>query len=162
MSNSRPIQAPPTASTPGLQGHLTIRRNGVLRYELWRRVGGSMLNRFALFLAGLVAVTSAAAAAKPVVLHCRGYQVSDKHKLTDQIITLDQEKNIVVSIELLGHGAKDVINAPISATKREFRWIYNAVQFKYVLEKSTMSLQLLSIPGELLGKFDCETKDKLL
>jgi len=119
-----------------------------------------MLNRCTLFLVGLVAVANIAAT-KPAVLHCRGHQVGDNHKLTDQIIILDQQKNIALSIELLGYGAKDVINAPITSNKKELRWIYERVKFKYVFDKTTMTLGLLSMSNELVGKFDCETKDKI-
>src|SRR5579862_9347850 len=120
-----------------------------------------MLSRCAIALVGLVAVGNVAAA-KPVVLHCRGHQVGDNHKLTDQLITLDQLKNVVLSIELLGQGGKDVINAPLTSNKRELQWIYERVKFKYVLDKSTMTLGLLSMTNELVGKFECETKDKIL
>jgi hypothetical protein len=63
----------------------------------------------AIGLVGLVNV----AMAKSTVLHCRGYQISDHHQLTDQLIVLDLEKKIVISIQLLGTSPKDVINAPI-------------------------------------------------
>jgi hypothetical protein len=120
-----------------------------------------MLNHCALFSIGLVAVVNVAEA-KPVVLHCRGHQVGgDQHPLTDQIITLDMEKNVVVSIELLGKGPKDTINAPIDAGKKELRWIYDALNFKYVFNRDTSTLQISASPVGLLGTFVCETKDKI-
>jgi hypothetical protein len=120
-----------------------------------------LLNPCALFLVGLVAFANIAAA-KPVVLHCRGHQVgSDQHALTDQIITLDMEKNAVVSIELLGKGPKDTINAPIEVSKKELRWTYGALNFKYVFNRDSSALQISASPAGLLGTFDCETKDKI-
>ena len=120
-----------------------------------------MLNGYTLFAIGLAAVVNTADV-RPVVLHCHGHQVgSDQHPLTDQIITLDMEKNVVVSIELLGKGRKDVINAPIDVSKKELRWTYDTLKFKYVFNRETLSLQISASPVGLLGVFDCETKDKI-
>lgn len=107
----------------------------------------------ALGLAALISSTTANA----TVLHCKGYQVGDRHQLTDQIITLDMTKSVVVSIGLVGKGHKDVINTPLMAKSDEFVWFYDAVRFKYVLNKDLSYLQLLSDAGNQLGIFDCVT-----
>lgn len=106
---------------------------------------------FALWLTALVSTT----AANATVLYCKGYQVGDRHQLTDQIITLDRKRNIVVSIRLVGSDAKDVINVPIVARKHELTWFYDAVKFNYVLNEELSNLQLLSEKGDQLGIFDC-------
>jgi hypothetical protein len=54
----------------------------------------------------LLVAFGSAAAAKNTVLHCRGYQVGDQHPVTDQIIALDIENNIAVSIQLGGGNRK--------------------------------------------------------
>ena len=89
------------------------------------------------------------------VLHCKGYQVGDRHRLTDQVINLDIKRSVVVSIRLVGFGQKDVINAPVVAGKHRFSWFYDAIKFKYVLSKELSSLQIFSETGDQLGIFDC-------
>lgn len=122
---------------------------------------GTMLNRCVLFSVGFIALADGAIA-KPIVLRCEGHQVGgDNHKLTGQIISLDLQNNVVTSIEFFGKSPKDIINAPIAGNKRELRWIYESIGFKYVLNKAEMTMELRSIPGELLGKFECVTKDKI-
>ena len=108
---------------------------------------------FSLALAALASST----AANATVLHCKGSQVGDGHPLTDQIIALDMRKNLVLSISLLGKGPKDIINAPIIVRKEDLVWFYEAVGFKYILNKEMSNLQLLSITNNQLGVFDCET-----
>jgi hypothetical protein len=71
------------------------------------------------------------------------------------------EKNVVVSIELLGTGPKDIINATIKVSKKELRWTYDTLNFKYVFNRDTSALQISASPVGLLRTFDCETKDKI-
>jgi hypothetical protein len=103
----------------------------------------------------LLAACAGAAAAKNTVLHCKGYQVGDRHRLTDQIISLDLENNMVVSIQLGAANPKDIINAPIKANKDELQWSYDAVNKKYVFNRQTSGLRLLSNTLELIGIFEC-------
>ena len=120
-----------------------------------------MLHRCFLLSLGLLASTPTYAA-QPIVLRCAGHQVGiDSHKLADQIISLDLQNNMVVSVELQGHGSKDVINSPLTVSKIEIHWVYESIGFKYVLNKNDLTLELRTLPGELLGKFVCETKDKI-
>jgi hypothetical protein len=106
----------------------------------------------------LLVACAGAAAAKNTVLHCRGYQVGDRHRLTDQIISLDMENNIVVSIQLGGANPKDVVNAQIiKINKNELQWSYEAVNKKYVFNPQTSGLRLLSNTLELIGIFECST-----
>jgi hypothetical protein len=114
-----------------------------------------MLKCFVVSSILLVAFGSAAAA-KNTVLHCRGYQVGDRHPVTDQIITLDMENNIVVSIQLGSANPKDVVNTPIiKINKNELQWSYEAVNKKYVFNPQTSGLRLLSNTLELIGVFEC-------
>ncbi len=103
----------------------------------------------------LLVAFGGAAAAKNTVLHCRGYQVGDRHSVTDQIITLDMENNIVVSIQLGSANPKDVINVPIKVGKHELQWSYEAVNKRYVFNRKTSQLRLLSSTLELIGLFEC-------
>ncbi len=104
----------------------------------------------------LLVAFGGAAAAKNTVLHCRGYQVGDRHPVTDQIITLDMENNIVVSIQLGSANPKDVINTSIiKINKNELQWSYEAVNKKYVFNPQTSGLRLLSNTLELIGIFEC-------
>ena len=105
----------------------------------------------------LLAAFAGAAAAKNTVLHCRGYQVGDRHPVTDQIIMLDMENNVVVSIQLGSANPKDVINAPIKVSKKELQWSYEAVNKKYVFNRETSRLQMLSNTLELIALFECST-----
>jgi hypothetical protein len=98
-----------------------------------------------------------AAAPKNTVLHCRGYQVGDQHPVTDQIIALDMENNIAVSIQLGGGNPKDVINAPMKVCKKELQWSYEAVNKKYVFNRQTSGLRMLSDTLELIALFECST-----
>jgi hypothetical protein len=97
-------------------------------------------------------------AAKNTVLRCSGYQPDDRHKLTDQIITLDTQNNVVLSIQLDGFQPKDVINAPIkSASKDVIQWSYDAVNMKYFFNRQNSRLRLFSDTMVLLGIFECTT-----
>ena len=69
----------------------------------------------------LLAASGGAGATKNTVLHCRGYQVGDRHPVTDQIITLDMQNNVAVSIQLGASNSKDVINAPFKISKDELQ-----------------------------------------
>jgi len=114
-----------------------------------------MLKSFVLS-SGLLVAFGGAAVAKNTVLHCRGYQVGDRHPVTDQIITLDMENNIVVSIQLGSANPKDVINTSIiKINKNELQWSYEAVNKKYVFNPQTSGLRLLSNTLELIGIFEC-------
>jgi hypothetical protein len=95
------------------------------------------------------------AVAKNTVLRCRGHQVGDWHSLPDQFITLDMQNNTVVSIQLGAANAKDVINAPVKVSKDELQWSYEAVSKKYVFNRQTSRLRLLSNTLELVGLFEC-------
>jgi hypothetical protein len=108
-------------------------------------MGGSMLT--AISSIGLVARANSTAA-NATILHCKGFQVDDRHPLTDQIIALDMKKNLV-----LGNGPKHVINAPIILRNEEIVWVYEAVR----LSNQKCILQLLSDANNQLGVFDCET-----
>jgi hypothetical protein len=84
--------------------------------------------KYCFFLSILLTVFGNPAAAKNIILHCHGYQPDDHHKLPDQIITLDPENNVMLSIQLKGVQSKDAINAPIkTATKDVIQWSYDAV-----------------------------------
>ena len=95
------------------------------------------------------------AAAKNTVLHCQGYQPDDHHKLTEEIITLDTENKVVVSIQLDGLGPKDVINAPIKTGKDVLEWSYDTVHMKYFFNRQNSRLRLFTDTMVLLGIFDC-------
>jgi hypothetical protein len=85
------------------------------------------------------------AAAKNTVLHCKGYQPDDHHKLTEEIITLDMENKVVVSIQLGGLQPKDVIDAPLkTASKDLFQWSYDAVNMKYFYNRQNSRLRLFT------------------
>ena len=60
-------------------------------------------------LSTLLGALADPAAAKNTVLRCQGYQPDDHHKLTEEIITLDMENKVVVSIQLDGLQSRDVI-----------------------------------------------------
>jgi hypothetical protein len=105
----------------------------------------------------LLVAFGSAAAAKNTILHCRGYQVGDQHPVTDQIIALDMENNIAVSIQLGGGNPKDVVNEPIKVSKQELQWSYEAVNKKYVFNRQTSRLRLLSDGLELIALFECST-----
>ncbi len=104
-----------------------------------------MLKSFVLS-SGLLVAFGGAAVAKNTVLHCRGYQVGDRHPVTDQIIALDMENSIVVSIQLGGSNPKDVINAPIKVSKQELQWSYEVVNKRYVFNPKTSQLRCYPIP----------------
>ena len=96
------------------------------------------------------------AVAKNTVLRCQGYQPDDRHKLTEEIITLDMQNNIAISIQLDGIQPKDVINAPIkNASKDVLEWSYDAVGMKYFFNKQSLRLRLFTDTMILLGIFDC-------
>jgi hypothetical protein len=114
-----------------------------------------MLNR-SILLSTLLLAFGNVAAAKNTVLRCNGYQVGDEHALADQIITLDLENNIVVSIQL-GPNAKDIINAPVKVSKKELLWFYTPVNKIYVFNRRTSRLELRSDKLELVGIFECST-----
>jgi hypothetical protein len=99
------------------------------------------------------------AAAKNTILHCKGYQPDDHHKLTEEIITLDMENKVVVSIQLIGSlQPKDIINAPIkTASKDVVQWSYDAVNMKYFYNRQNARLRLFTNEMILLGIFDCTT-----
>jgi hypothetical protein len=115
----------------------------------------AMLKRCVLVTTLLIAFGNVAAA-KNTVLHCDGYQVGDEHPLADQIITLDLQNNIVVSIQL-GPNPKDVINAPIKVSKNELQWSYSPVNKIYVFDQKNSRLELRSEKLELVGIFECST-----
>ena len=110
-----------------------------------------------LVLSAVLLVAFDAIGAKNTVLRCHGYQVGDRHRLPDQIISLDMENNIVVSIQLGSANPKDVINAPVKVSKNELQWSYEAVNKKYVFNRQTTGLRLLSNSLELIGIFECST-----
>jgi hypothetical protein len=110
----------------------------------------------ALAVAGLVSCADLAVA-KNTILHCHGYQPDDHHKLPDQIITLDTQNHVAVSIQLNGVQSKDVINAPIKTGKDVLQWSYDAVNMKYVFNSQNLRLRLFSDTMVLLGIFDCTT-----
>jgi hypothetical protein len=114
-----------------------------------------MLKRCALAAIGLVAFVDIAVA-KPTVIRCRGYQISDHHSLTDQIIVFDAETKIAISVQLVGANSKQIINVPMIVSKNELRWSYDSLGFKYVLNRNTLSLQLLSDSNYELGIFECK------
>ena len=114
-----------------------------------------MLKHLVVAIASLVAFD--AVAAKNTVLRCQGYQVGDRHRLADQTITLDMESNLVISIQLGNANSKDIINAPIKLSKNELQWSYEAVNKKYVFNRQTSGLRLLSNTLELIGVFECST-----
>jgi len=117
-----------------------------------------MLKRCFFFLAFLLTGFADPAIAKNMVLHCHGYQPDDHHKLTDQIITLDAENNMVLSIQLNGFQPKDVINAPIKkASKDVMQWSYGSVNMKYFYNRQNSRLRMFSDAMILLGIFDCTT-----
>jgi len=94
------------------------------------------------------------------VLHCHGYQPDDHHKLTDQIITLDSENKVVLSIQLDGFSPKDVINAPIrNASKDVLQWSYDAVNMRYFFNQQNFELRMFTDEMVLIGIFDCATRD---
>jgi|SRR5580704_12131524 hypothetical protein len=98
------------------------------------------------------------ATAKNAVLHCQGYQPDDRHKITDEIITLDMQNNVVVSIQLDGFQPKDVINAPFkNSSKDVIEWSYNAVHMKYFFNRQNSRLRLFTDTMILLGIFECTT-----
>jgi len=111
-----------------------------------------------VFLSLWLVALGHASAAKNTVLHCKGYQVgADRHPVTDQIITLDLQNNIVISIQLGAANRKDTINAPIKANKRTLQWSYPAINKVYVFNRETSRLQMLSDTLELMSLFDCAT-----
>src|SRR5271154_1000084 len=81
----------------------------------WNR---AFLQRCVL-LSILLGALGGPAAAKNTVLRCQGYQPDDRHKLTEEIITLDIQNNIAISIQLDGIQPKDVINAPIKNASKD-------------------------------------------
>jgi hypothetical protein len=113
-----------------------------------------MLKRRALCSIALLALVDIGSA-EATVLHCHGYQVADKH--TDQIITLDVDKKVVISIQFSGKGPKVVINTPMNVSSEELQWSYESLGFKYVLSRKNSKLQLLSITNNLLGIFECQS-----
>jgi hypothetical protein len=117
-----------------------------------------ILKRCAL-LSILLGAVANPAAAKTTILHCKGYQPDDHHKLTEEIITLDMENKVVVSIQLLGGlQPKDVINAPLkTASKDVIQWSYDAVNMKYFYNRQNARLRLFTDKMILLGIFDCTT-----
>ena len=107
-------------------------------------------------IAILLLARPGAAAAKNTVLRCQGHQATgDRHRLTDQIITLDMQNNIVVSIQLNGFQPKDTINAPVKVNKDELQWSYEAVAMKYVFNRKNSQLQTSSSTMGLVGVFEC-------
>jgi hypothetical protein len=48
-----------------------------------------------------------------------------------------------------------VINAPIKLNKDELQWSYEAVSKRYVFNRQTSRLRLLSNTLELVGLFEC-------
>jgi hypothetical protein len=98
------------------------------------------------------------AIAKNMVLHCQGYQPDDRHKLTDEIITLDLQNNIVISIQLDGFQPKDMINAPMKNSNKDvLEWSYDAVHMKYFFNRQNSRLRLFTDTMVLLGIFECAT-----
>jgi len=67
------------------------------------------------------------------------------------------ENNLVVSIQLGSANPKDVINAPVKVNKNELQWSYEAVNKRYVFNRQTSGLRLLSNTLELIGVFECST-----
>jgi hypothetical protein len=110
-----------------------------------------------LVLPAVLLVAFDAIAAKNTVLRCHGYQVGDRHRLPDQIISLDMENNTVVSIQFGSANPKDIINAPVKISKNELQWSYEAINKKYVFNRQTSGLRLLSNTLELIGIFECST-----
>jgi hypothetical protein len=108
-----------------------------------------------VFLAILLGAFGDPASAKNTVLHCQGYQPDDHHKLTEEIITLDTENKVVISIQLDGFQPKDVINAPIKGGKDVLEWSYDAVHMKYFFNKQNLHLRLFTDAMVLLGVFEC-------
>lgn len=116
-----------------------------------------MLKR-AFFVSILLMTFADPATAKNTILHCHGYQPDDHHKLTDQIITLDPENKVVLSIQLDGLGPKDVINAPIKhASKNVLQWSYDKIRKEYFFDQENSRLRLFTDNMILLGIFDCTT-----
>jgi hypothetical protein len=113
-----------------------------------------LLQRCAL-LSILMGALSDPAAAKDLVLHCKGYQPDDHHKLTEQIITLDVDNKRVVSIQLAGAGPRDLMNAPMKVGKDVLEWPYDLLHMKYVFNRQNSRLRLFSDTMILLGIFDC-------
>jgi hypothetical protein len=67
------------------------------------------------------------------------------------------QNNMVISIQLGGANPKDVINGPVKVHKEELQWSYEAVNKKYVFNRQTSRLRLLSDTLELIGLFECST-----
>lgn len=108
------------------------------------------------WLSILLGALGDSAAAKNTVLHCQGYQPDDRHKLTEEIITLDTQNNVVVSIQLDGFQPKDIINAPIKTSSKDVvEWSYDAVHMRYFFNRQNSRLRLFTDTMVLLGIFEC-------